>query len=168
MTLQKVDQKREDVGVELYGYQQQLAKLQLGFEKAQDQCLVISKVRRTLEEQLDQLKKAATSELDFTQKERQKARWQAHLLTFPSMTPIQILFLLCKPTAMACVTEQRFVPVLWSSLHFGRRLPSADNEQWTRLQVEGFQSETDKLAASLKNIEKYNEEMKGEIAVTKR
>lgn len=36
------------------------------------------------------------------------------------------------------------------------------------MQVEGFQSETDKLAASLKNIEKYNEEMKGEIAVTKR
>ena len=36
------------------------------------------------------------------------------------------------------------------------------------LQVDVFQSETDKLAASLKNIEKYNEEMKGEIAVTKR
>ncbi|KAK9821181.1 hypothetical protein WJX74_006086 [Apatococcus lobatus] len=106
LTLQKTDQKREDVGVELYGYQQQLAKLQLGFEKAQDQCVVISKVRRTLEEQLNQLKKAATSEIDFTQKERQK--------------------------------------------------------------VDDFQSETDKLAASLKNIEKYNEEMKGEIAVTKR
>ena len=85
LTLQKADQKREDVGVELYGYQQQLAKLQLGFEKAQDQCVVISKVRRTLEEQLSQLKKAATSEIDFTQKERQKARWQAHLPTYSGM-----------------------------------------------------------------------------------
>ena len=73
--MQKADQKREDVGVELYGYQQQLAKLQLGFEKAQEQCLVISKVRRKLEEQLEQLKRAASSETDFTQKERQKARW---------------------------------------------------------------------------------------------
>lgn len=101
VTMQKVDQKREDVGVELYGYQQQLAKLQLGFEKAQDQCLVISKVRRTLEEQLDQLKKAATSELDFTQKERQKARWQAHPLTSPTMTQSQALFPFCKQAVMA-------------------------------------------------------------------
>ncbi len=98
--LQKADQKREDVGVELYGYQQQLAKLQLGFEKAQDQCLVISRVRRTLEEQLDQLKKSATSESSTAQKERQKARWSPypipllqtlHALQFLSIFVVQNL-----------------------------------------------------------------------------
>lgn len=34
--------------------------------------------------------------------------------------------------------------------------------------AETFQRELDRLAATLKQIEKYNDEMKGEIAVTRR
>ena len=35
-------------------------------------------------------------------------------------------------------------------------------------QVEGYQGELDRVAATLKQVEAYNEAMKGEIAVTRR
>ncbi len=43
--VQDAKQKREDLGVELYGFQQQLAKLQMQLEKSQEQHVQVSQVR---------------------------------------------------------------------------------------------------------------------------
>ncbi|KAK9829105.1 hypothetical protein WJX72_003917 [[Myrmecia] bisecta] len=104
--LKQVKRKREDVGVELYGFQQQLAQLQMGLEKARENHDLINKIRLQAEEQVAQLKRAAAEEEDMTQQERVK--------------------------------------------------------------VEKFQADLDKLAVTLKQVEAYNEQMKNEIAVTRR
>ena len=45
VAVQDTKQKREDLGVELYGFQQQLAKLQMQLEKSQEQHVQVSQVR---------------------------------------------------------------------------------------------------------------------------
>lgn len=45
VSLQHAKKQRETVGVELYGYQQNLAKLQLALEKTQDNYQAISRIR---------------------------------------------------------------------------------------------------------------------------
>ena len=45
VAVQDAKQKREDLGVELYGFQQQLAKLQMQLEKSQEQHVQVSQVR---------------------------------------------------------------------------------------------------------------------------
>ncbi|MEW5300344.1 MAG: hypothetical protein WDW36_003280 [Sanguina aurantia] len=98
--------QRESIGVELYGFQQTLAKLQLALEQTHQNYVVVSGVRSQAETNLSQLRGTAGSEELGTKKERG--------------------------------------------------------------QVEKFQSELDRLSATLKQIEGYNEAMKGEIAVTRR
>lgn len=98
--------KREQIGVELYGYQQGLAKLQIQLESTHQSFQDISRMRAQTEDQLAQLK--------------------AHL-----------------------------------------EADSNDGKR-ERVRVEKHQMELDRLGATLKQIEAYNEEMKSEIAVTRR
>eukprot|EP00877_Chromochloris_zofingiensis_P014228 jgi/Chrzof1/9059/Cz03g34170.t1 len=98
--------QRETVGVELYGYQQNLAKLQLALEKTQDNYQAISRIRVQAEQDLATMRQRLASEDNMTKQERQKA--------------------------------------------------------------EQVQRELDRLGSTLKQIESYNEQMKGEIAVTRR
>ena len=102
----RILKRREDVGVELYGVQQQLAKLQNAVEKAHDSFSISVQVR----EQSEERKSSILSELSA------------------------------------------------KSQQLG--------EQKTR--VTKLQGELDKLNVTLKQVEKYNEEMKGEIALNRR
>ena len=102
----RILKRREDVGVELYGVQQQLAKLQNSVEKAHDTFGTAVHVR----EQSEERKSTILSELS----------GKLHQL----------------------------------------------EEQKTR--VSKLQGELDKLNVTLKQVEKYNEEMKGEIALNRR
>lgn len=52
---QKEKKKREQIGVELYTVQQQLAKLQMSLEKTHDNYNVVTKVREQAESDLQQL-----------------------------------------------------------------------------------------------------------------
>ena len=103
---QKEKKAREQVGVELYTVQQQLAKLQMSLEKTHDNYNVVAKMREQAEADLQQL---------------------------------QVWY------------ETKAVD---------------SNEQ--RGGVERYQLELDKLNGTLKQIEAYNEQMKSEIAVTRR
>jgi chromosome segregation ATPase len=98
--------KREDVGVELYGVQQQLARLQLQLEKTHGNFNVMAKTRQLVEEDL-----AAVNE---TLGARRKENIEL------------------KKKHLKC------------------------------------QGELDKLNSTLKQLDAYNEEMKNEIAVTRR
>ncbi|GIL43650.1 hypothetical protein Vafri_1318 [Volvox africanus] len=104
--LQQAKSKREALGVELYGFQQNLAKLQLSLEQTHQNYQVINRERQQCEEQLQQLRQQMTVEEGDTKGERTR--------------------------------------------------------------VEKFQLELDRLGATLKQVEEYNEAMKGEIAVTRR
>ncbi|KXZ41238.1 hypothetical protein GPECTOR_620g711 [Gonium pectorale] len=104
--LKQAKAKREALGVELYGFQQNLAKLQLALEQTHQTYQVINRAREQCEEQLGQLRQQMAAEEGDTKGER------------------------------------------------GR--------------VERFQLELDRLGATLKQVEEYNEAMKGEIAVTRR
>ena len=104
--LKSAKAKREQVGVELYGAQQQLAKLQTGLEQTHDQYKVVHRTREEAEAALNKMKDDL---------EAQEAE----------------------------TTEKR-----------GK--------------VTTFQTELDKLAGTLKEIEAYNVQMKNEIAVTRR
>eukprot|EP00878_Enallax_costatus_P030136 GHUV01032788.1.p1 GENE.GHUV01032788.1~~GHUV01032788.1.p1 ORF type:complete len:692 (+),score=266.59 GHUV01032788.1:452-2527(+) len=104
--LTKTKKQREEVGVELYGYQQNLAKLQMSLEKAQENYQALSDQRMRAEQELTQLKKTLDSQQTVTKQEAQRA--------------------------------------------------------------EAVQRELDRLGATLRQIEAYNESMKGEIAVTRR
>jgi chromosome segregation ATPase len=53
--LKKLRRGREDVGVQLYGVQQQLAKMQMSFERAHDNFNIIERYRKEAEEQRDML-----------------------------------------------------------------------------------------------------------------
>lgn len=57
MLLQAAKQRREDVGVELYGFQQNLAKLQLQLEQTQQNYESISSIRVQAEQELHALRK---------------------------------------------------------------------------------------------------------------
>ncbi|GLC36058.1 hypothetical protein PLESTB_000533200 [Pleodorina starrii] len=104
--LKQAKSKREALGVELYGFQQNLAKLQLSLEQTHQNYQVINRARQQCEEQLTQLRQQLTVEEGDTKGERTR--------------------------------------------------------------VEKFQLELDRLGATLKQVEEYNEAMKGEIAVTRR
>ncbi|CAG9332362.1 unnamed protein product [Blepharisma stoltei] len=54
-TLKKFRRDREDVGVQLYGVQQQLAKMQMNYERTRDNYNIIKKYREESDEQLDVL-----------------------------------------------------------------------------------------------------------------
>lgn len=104
--LQVAKQRRENIGVELYGFQQTLAKLQLQLESTHQNYQVISNVRAQAEDQLGSLRKMMTE--------------------------------------------------------------SETDTKGERTRVEKHQLELDRLGATLKQVEAYNEAMKGEIAVTRR
>ncbi|KAA6423115.1 MAG: hypothetical protein FRX49_07102 [Trebouxia sp. A1-2] len=106
VALQHAKTRREAIGVELYNFQQQLAKMQMQLEKAQENFAHISHIRRQAEEQLNSLQKTHAEEEQLTAQEK--------------------------------------------------------------LKVEKVQNELDGLAATLKQVELYNEQMKSEIAVTRR
>ncbi|PNH05352.1 Coiled-coil domain-containing protein 40 [Tetrabaena socialis] len=104
--LKQAKAKREALGVELYGFQQNLAKLQLSLEQTHQDYQVINRAREQCEEQLRQLRSQLSQDDGDTKGERSR--------------------------------------------------------------VETFQLELDRLGATLKQVEEYNEAMKGEIAVTRR
>eukprot|EP00879_Flechtneria_rotunda_P033179 GHRR01036724.1.p1 GENE.GHRR01036724.1~~GHRR01036724.1.p1 ORF type:complete len:546 (+),score=242.57 GHRR01036724.1:177-1814(+) len=105
-SLSRAKKQREEVGVELYGFQQSLAKLQTNLEKAQDNYHSLSSMRVQAEQELSQLRHKLTQQQTTTKQEAQRA--------------------------------------------------------------EAVQRELDKLGSTLRQIEAYNESMKGEIAVTRR
>ncbi|KAG2494199.1 hypothetical protein HYH03_007557 [Edaphochlamys debaryana] len=104
--LKQAKTKREALGVELYGFQQNLAKLQLQLEQTHQNYQTVNQRRMQCEEQLQHLRQQAALEGGDTKEERSR--------------------------------------------------------------VEKFQLELDRLGATLKQVEEYNEAMKGEIAVTRR
>ncbi|DBA91706.1 TPA: hypothetical protein ACH3X1_003305 [Trebouxia sp. C0004] len=106
VALQHAKTRREAIGVELYNFQQQLAKMQMQLEKVQENFAHINHIRRQAEEQLHSLQKTHAEEEQLTAQEK--------------------------------------------------------------LKVEKVQNELDGLAATLKQVELYNDQMKGEIAVTRR
>lgn len=70
--LQHAKTRREAIGVELYNFQQQLAKMQMQLEKAQENYAHISQIRQQAEEQLHSLQKTHAEEEQFTSQERLK------------------------------------------------------------------------------------------------
>eukprot|EP00798_Chlamydomonas_sp_ICE-L_P001679 gene1679-33074_t len=105
-SLQAAKQRRENIGVELYGFQQSLAKLQLQLETTHQNYQAISNIRAQAEEELVTLRANLNEKEGVTKEDRAK--------------------------------------------------------------VEKHQMELDRLAATLKQVEAYNEEMKSEIAATRR
>ena len=70
--LQHAKTRREAIGVELYNFQQQLAKMQMQLEKAQENYAHISQIRRQAEEQLQSLQRTHDEEEQLTSQERLK------------------------------------------------------------------------------------------------
>ena len=62
--------------MELYNFQQQLAKMQMQLEKAQENYAHISQVRHQAEQQLQQLQKTHAEEEQLTSQERLKVMHQ--------------------------------------------------------------------------------------------
>eukprot|EP01136_Pigoraptor_vietnamica_P005327 Opistho-1_new@36781 len=104
--LKKLRQKREETGVELYSQQQQLAKLQMLLEKANDNYNTINHIRKGSETKVGLFNEESD-------KEKQKLAAQ-------------------------------------------------------RKNVEALQAELDRLNALIQQADKYNDESKAEVAVTKR
>ena len=104
--LTREKRQREDVGVQLYAVQQQLAKLQMNLEKVHENQSIISQMRESAEDDLTKVRAA------YEEKYRE------------------------------------------AKDHRSKR--------------EKFQAELDQLAMTLRQVEAYNEQMKGEIAVTRR
>lgn len=75
--LKKLRRAREDIGVQLYGVQQQLAKMQMNYEKTRDNFNIIKKYREEAEEQLEALDEEYTkkkTEVDDQQRKVTKAQ----------------------------------------------------------------------------------------------
>lgn len=70
--MQHAKTRREAIGVELYNFQQQLAKMQMQLEKAQENYAHISQIRRQAEEQLQSLQSTHDEEEQLTSQERLK------------------------------------------------------------------------------------------------
>lgn len=104
LTRQKHD--REEIGVQLYQVQQQLAKLQMNLEKVHENHAIIAQMREAAEADLAQVRPA-----------------------------------------------------------YGEQLGEVKEQ---RLKYEKFQSELDQLHMTLRQVETYNDQMKSEIAVTRR
>ena len=104
--LARQKRKREDVGVQLYQVQQQLAKLQMNLEKVHENHSIISQLREQAESDLSGIKPTYSEKL-------------------------------------AEVKDQR-------------------------AKYDKYQSELDQLNMTLRQVEAYNEQMKSEIAVTRR
>jgi len=104
--LTRAKKLREDVGVQLYQVQQQLAKLQMNLEKVHENQSIIGQMRDSAETDLTRVKSAYTEN-------------------------------------MAECKEQR-------------------------TKFERYQGELDQLSATIRQVEAYNEQMKSEIAVTRR
>eukprot|EP00793_Prasinoderma_coloniale_P004897 PRCOL_00000658-RA len=104
--LKKAKKRREDVGVELYGVQQELARMQMGLEKTHEKLATVQEHRSSAEEDKARLEEALSE--------------------------------------------------------------AAGKRDEDRRAADALQKELDALAATLKQIEAYNEQMKSEIAVTRR
>ena len=104
--LMREKRRREDIGVQLYAVQQQLAKLQMNLEKVHENHAIISQMREGAEDDL--LKVRAAYEQKYKDAKEHRSKYDQ------------------------------------------------------------YQGELDQLAMTLKQVEAYNEQMKGEIAVTRR
>lgn len=71
--------EREELGVILYGVQQQLAQLQMDLEKNHDCHSQVSMVRRQLEEELQDLRSMYKKTYQSTEDERKKGFFTARL-----------------------------------------------------------------------------------------
>ena len=69
-TLKKIEKEKEDVGVQLYGQQQQLADMQLSFENAHESYNNVQRIREDNEKRLTSL----SENLEFRQKEIEELR----------------------------------------------------------------------------------------------
>ena len=88
--LQHAKTRREAIGVELYNFQQQLAKMQMQLEKAQENYAYISQIRQQAEEQLHSLQKTHAEEEQFTSQERLK-------VVFCSLSCLEMQYCVCAP-----------------------------------------------------------------------
>lgn len=80
--MQAAKESRERVGVDLYGFQRNLAKLQEALEEAQQNYATIAAVRQQAEQQLEQMREALEDELQLTKQDRSnvRANINAHLM----------------------------------------------------------------------------------------
>lgn len=69
---QDAQAKRESIGLELYGFQQQLAALQHTLEKAFEDTNAISRERTTRETDLDKMKMKLKDDSEIIKKQRGK------------------------------------------------------------------------------------------------
>mmetsp|Transcript_9071 Transcript_9071/g.15585 ORF Transcript_9071/g.15585 Transcript_9071/m.15585 type:complete len:897 (+) Transcript_9071:228-2918(+) len=70
--LRVAKKRREDIGVELYGVQQQLAKLQMTLEKTHDNYNVIRRIREQADQDLETLRAITQEKKSLTHAERRK------------------------------------------------------------------------------------------------
>ncbi len=68
--LQAAEQRREDVGVELYGYQQHLGRLHTRLGAAQKSTAEIGSARKAADQHIAQLRKESDAENQLTNKHR--------------------------------------------------------------------------------------------------
>jgi hypothetical protein len=78
LIVQDAKQRREDLGVEMYGFQQQLAWVQKSLKEAQKATLELAGTRLSAEQHVSQLHTAVGEESRLLQKERDTVRcWQS-------------------------------------------------------------------------------------------
>lgn len=97
--LQHAKTRREAIGVELYNFQQQLAKMQMQLEKAQENYAHISQIRCQAEEQLQRLQTTHAEEEQLTSQERLKVMHRSLSCLAPWY---QLNYLHCSTLIMQC------------------------------------------------------------------
>ena len=102
--LQHAKTRREAIGVELYNFQQQLAKMQMQLETAQENYAHISQIRQQAEEQLHSLQKTHAEEEQFTSQERLK-------VVFYSLYCLEMQYCVCALQTIAYPTVSKWCKV---------------------------------------------------------
>jgi hypothetical protein len=78
--LKRLKKKKEDVGVDLYGVQQQLARMQLMLEKTHDNFNIIQKLRQEAEEEAKTYsKEMEKKKLEVTEQQKRMLKFQTEL-----------------------------------------------------------------------------------------
>jgi hypothetical protein len=78
--LKRLKKKKEDVGVELYGVQQQLARMQLMLEKTHDNFNIIQRLRQEAEEDAKGItKEMEKKKQEVTEQQKRMLKFQAEL-----------------------------------------------------------------------------------------
>jgi DNA repair exonuclease SbcCD ATPase subunit len=194
--LRDAQKNREDTGVELFNFQQQLARLQMDLEKAHENHMQIAAQKEQAQGKVEQLKSAQAEEVKLVKGERLRAdKFQEELdrcsLTGCLLAPMHALLIrvrnMHRRLCSLCVHCMPLLPVNspWhaTTLREHRLRIATPSTRPCSSTIATFPPTTHRgckwhvttdgalrrrQAATLRQIEAYNEEMKSEIAVTRR